>query len=130
MLGVQAFIQTSAAIQTCGPTSWRKKRWFAVCCARAAGSCGLLCIVDFTLVDGMAASQYLGAALDVRLLDAHGDVETDCSPPIAGNAGDYHTTRAAVIEAATPSLSVTSLYVTARDGDGPLRPGKSIASAR
>jgi len=38
------------------------------------GQRGLICIVDLTLVDGMAVGQGPCAALDIRLLDACGDV--------------------------------------------------------
>jgi hypothetical protein len=38
------------------------------------GRRGLLCIVDFTLIDGMAVGQGRRATLDIRLLDACGDV--------------------------------------------------------
>ncbi len=38
------------------------------------GRRGLLCIVDFTLIDGMAVGQGHRAMLDIRLLDACGDV--------------------------------------------------------
>lgn len=38
------------------------------------GQRGLICIVDMTLVDGMVVSQEPCVALDIRLLDACGDV--------------------------------------------------------
>ena len=38
------------------------------------GQRGLICIIDMTLVDGMAVGQGPCAALDIRLLDACGDV--------------------------------------------------------
>ncbi|MBT9493168.1 MAG: hypothetical protein IV107_12685 [Paucibacter sp.] len=38
------------------------------------GQRGLICIVDMTLIDGMAVGQGPCAALDMRLLDASGDV--------------------------------------------------------
>ena len=41
------------------------------------GQRGLICIVDMTLVDGMAVGQGPCAALDIRLLDACGDVVAD-----------------------------------------------------
>jgi hypothetical protein len=41
------------------------------------GQRGLICIVDMTLVDGMAIDQGPCAALDIRLLDACGDVVAD-----------------------------------------------------
>ncbi|MBC7376903.1 MAG: hypothetical protein H7346_05635 [Burkholderiaceae bacterium] len=41
------------------------------------GQRGLICIVDLTLVDGMAIGQGPRAALDIRLLDACGDVVAD-----------------------------------------------------
>jgi hypothetical protein len=41
------------------------------------GRRGLICIVDMTLVDGMTVGQGPCAALDIRLLDACGDVAAD-----------------------------------------------------
>lgn len=38
------------------------------------GRRGLLCIIDITLIDGMAVGQGPNASLDIRLLDACGDV--------------------------------------------------------
>ena len=50
------------------------------------GQRGLLCIVDLTLVDGMAVANEPGAALDIRLLDACGDLAATCSPHLQGGA--------------------------------------------
>jgi hypothetical protein len=41
------------------------------------GPRGLICIVDMTLVDGMAVGDGPSVALDIRLLDACGDVVAD-----------------------------------------------------
>jgi len=41
------------------------------------GQRGLICIVDMTLVDGMALGQGPYASLDIRLLDACGDVAAE-----------------------------------------------------
>jgi len=41
------------------------------------GQRGLICIIDMTLVDGMAVGHGPCAALDIRLLDACGDVAAD-----------------------------------------------------
>ena len=42
-----------------------------------AGPRGLICIIDFTLVDGMAVGLGHWAMLDIRLLDERGDVVAD-----------------------------------------------------
>lgn len=49
------------------------------------GQRGLIGIVDLTLVDGMAVGQGPCATLDIRLLDACGDVVTD---GLGGGLGD------------------------------------------
>jgi hypothetical protein len=77
------------------------------------GPRGLVCIVDFTLVDGMAVSRHPGAALDVRLLDARGDVEASCSPVRASGARGFHNTGESIIAAAGLGLSVTSIHLIA-----------------
>lgn len=41
------------------------------------GERGLICVIDLTLVDGMATCQGPCAALDIRLLDACGEVVAD-----------------------------------------------------
>lgn len=77
------------------------------------GQRGLVCIVDFTLVDGMAVSRHPGAALDVRLLDARGDVEASCSPNRASGAQGFHKTGESISAAAGLGLSVTSIHLIA-----------------
>ena len=72
------------------------------------GQRGLIFIVDFTIVYGMAASGRRGVFLDVRLLDACGDVVAWCSPePHAA----YYSSAKAVVEAAGGGLSATALHM-------------------
>lgn len=50
------------------------------------GQRGLLCVVDMTLIDGMAVAREAGAVLDIRLLDACGDFAARCAPHLADGA--------------------------------------------
>jgi len=56
------------------------------------GQRGLLCMVDMTLIDGMAIARERGAALDIRLLDACGDSAARCSPHLGDGAPAYRAT--------------------------------------
>jgi hypothetical protein len=56
------------------------------------GQRGLLCMVDVTLIDGMAGAREPGAALDIRLLDACGDPAARCSPRLKNGASAYQAT--------------------------------------
>ena len=75
------------------------------------GQRGLICIIDMTLVDGMAVGHGPCAALDIRLLDACGDVAADgLASGVLGRA--CHETSAA--EALSPEnldRAATAVYV-------------------
>jgi hypothetical protein len=75
------------------------------------GQRGLLLIVDITLIDGMAITRHPGVALDIRLLDACGDIVAHCaSTPVTPV---FHATSDQVIAAAGMPRSATSVYVMA-----------------
>jgi hypothetical protein len=71
------------------------------------GRRGLLLIVDITLIDGVAVGRHPGASLDVRLLDACGDIVARCATPL------FQTSSEQVIAAAGLARSATSVYVMA-----------------
>jgi len=75
----------------------------------------LLFIVDFTLVDGMAVAGHAGAALDVRLLDASGDVREHCCPAPSPGGPGYHASFDRTFASAVSGLSATGLYLMAID---------------
>ncbi len=83
------------------------------CFLAVVGRRGLLFLVDFTLLDGMVLRQCAGAALDVRLLDATGDVVDHCSPARTAASGGFSASIARVVDAAACGLSATALFVTA-----------------
>ena len=77
------------------------------------GSRGLLCIVDITLIDGMAVGQGPRTSLDIRLLDACGEI-------IVGNIANGLRDWAApedltgrAVQSETLSRAATSVYVSA-----------------
>jgi len=71
------------------------------------GRQGLLLIVDITLIDGMTVGRQPGASLDVRLLDACGDiVALRAAPP-------FQTASEQVIAATGLEQSLTAVYVMA-----------------
>ena len=75
------------------------------------GQRGLICIVDMTLVDGMAIGMGTCTVLDIRLLDACGDVAVDgLASGVFGRA--YH--EASATEALSPKnldRAATAVYV-------------------
>ena len=75
------------------------------------GQRGLICIVDLTLVDGMAVGQGPRAALDIRLLDACGDVVVEglASIVLGPACGETHESREARETAAAEMLSPENL---------------------
>lgn len=75
-----------------------------------AGDSGLLFILDFTLVDGMTVARHPGAAADVRLLDASGDVLARCPPGHPGGQRAYHATFEQVIAADGQCLKAGTVY--------------------
>jgi hypothetical protein len=77
------------------------------------GQRGLLFIVDVTLIDGMAVAGLAGAALDVRLIDAHGDTVAHCSATPESGPLHYQTNADEIGTAAGLFRSATSVYVMA-----------------
>ena len=75
------------------------------------GQRGLICIIDMTLVDGMAVGQGPCAGLDIRLLDACGDVAVDgLASGVLGRAGqDTSSTEALSLE--NLERAATAVYV-------------------
>ena len=55
------------------------------------GQRGLLFIADITLVDGMSVGRQPGARLDIRLLDACGDVAATCSASSGDGVAAFQT---------------------------------------
>jgi hypothetical protein len=78
------------------------------------GQRGLLFIVDFTLVDGMAVAGQPGAALDIRVLDACGGVVAQCgAAPGDRGPADYLARPEQVLAASPLERSATSVYMLA-----------------
>ena len=77
------------------------------------GQRGLLFLVDVTLADGRLASGRPGAAIDVWLLDACGEVIAPCTPTPAIGAARYQTLDELLANQAKLSRSMTSVYVLA-----------------
>ncbi len=77
------------------------------------GQRGLLCMVDMTLVDGMATARERGAMLDIRLLDACGDAAARWSPHLADGAPAYQATSDGIlaIEQVTACAAAVHLLV-------------------
>lgn len=77
------------------------------------GKRGLICIVDMTLVDGMAIGRGPCAALDIRLLDACGDVVAgDLAIGVQGRS--LHATSAAEAwQTDHMERAATAVYVAA-----------------
>ena len=78
-----------------------------------AGGRGLLLIVDVTLIDGMAVARHRGAALNMRLLDACGEVVSDCTPATEPGAPIYRSSAHEVIAAADLARCTNTMFVTA-----------------
>jgi hypothetical protein len=75
------------------------------------GQRGLLCMVDMTLVDGMAVAHERGAALDIRLLDACGDCAASCSPHLTDGAPAYQTTPDGILAAGQVAACATAIHL-------------------
>ena len=77
------------------------------------GQRGLICILDLTLVDGMAVNQGPRATLDMRLLDACGDVvqENFCAGMQGRTFDDFLATKAPFSEFL--GRAATGIYVAA-----------------
>ena len=75
------------------------------------GQRGLICIVDLTLVDGMAVGQGPCASLDIRLLDACGDVVADgLASGVLGRAC-HETSAAEALSQENLDRAATAVYV-------------------
>jgi hypothetical protein len=77
------------------------------------GRRGLVCIVDMTLVDGMAVGLGPSAALNLRLLDACGDVVTDGLARGVQGLAVGSTSRALAFSPADLDRAADSAYVAA-----------------
>jgi hypothetical protein len=86
------------------------------------GERGLICIVDMTLVDGMAVNHGPCAALEIRLLDACGDVVVDgLADGLPGSTGLESSTALALMSG-NPERAATAVYVAALGHFDLLRP--------
>ncbi|MCV2356525.1 hypothetical protein LNV09_20480 [Paucibacter sp. B2R-40] len=75
------------------------------------GQRGLICIVDITLIDGMAVGHGPCGALDIRLLDACGDVVAQGLGQ-GGQSPPWHEiSLAEPLSAASLERAVTAVYV-------------------
>ena len=89
------------------------------------GQRGLVCIVDLTLVDGMAIGLGPRASLDIRLLDACGDVVAGgLASGVSGLASGEtcETSAAATLSAESLDRAATAVYVAALAQFDLLRP--------
>ena len=77
------------------------------------GQRGLLCIVEITLVDGMAVGQGPRATLDVRLLDACGDVVAESLANGLKQGPGLENLTGQLLPAETLSQAATAIYVSA-----------------
>lgn len=77
------------------------------------GRRGLLFLVDVTLADGALAFGQPGAAIDVWLLDACGDVITPCTPAPAPGVARYQTITELLANQANLARTMISVYVLA-----------------
>ena len=73
------------------------------------GERGLICIVDLTLVDGMAIGQGPGAVLDIRLLDSCGEVVAEGMTCLSLELGAAHGLRPDHLERAGTAVYVAAL---------------------
>ena len=77
------------------------------------GQRGLLLIVDVTLIDGMVVARCPGAALDVRMMDALGDVALQCRAATAPGAPAYSARSEEILAAADLARCATTIFVAA-----------------
>lgn len=91
------------------------------------GQRGLICIVDMTLVDGMAVGQGPFAALDIRLLNACGDVVADGLA--SGVLGSVSLAPSAIESLSSENLdrAATAVYVATLAQFDLLRPAAHFA---
>jgi hypothetical protein len=86
------------------------------------GRRGLICIVDLTLVDGMAVGRGRCTALDIRLLDACGDVAAEgLAGGVLGRAC-HEESAAEVFSAESLARAATVVYVATLAQFALLRP--------
>ena len=86
------------------------------------GQRGLIFIVDITLVDGMTVGRQPGARLDIRLLDACGDVATTCSACSSDGASAFQTLPDRIVAWTQVGLRATAVYVLAMGHFDPVAP--------
>jgi hypothetical protein len=77
------------------------------------GQRGLLFIVDVTMIDGMVVAGCPGAALDVRMMDAFGDVAMQCRAATAPGARPYSARSEEILAAADLARCATTIFVMA-----------------
>jgi hypothetical protein len=75
------------------------------------GPRGLLCLVDLTLVDGMAIARERGAALDIRLLDACGDAAATCSSHLVAGAPTWQATSDGILAIERVAACATAIHL-------------------
>jgi hypothetical protein len=76
------------------------------------GQRGLLCMVDVTLIDGMAIAREPGATLDIRLLDACGDSAARISPHLNDGKTTYQATSDGILAIDQVAACATAIHVT------------------
>lgn len=86
------------------------------------GERGLTCIVDMTLVDGMATCQGPCAALDIRLLDACGDVVAERLADVLPGRTGLETATAQALMSDHLDRASTAIYVATLGHFDLLRP--------
>ena len=74
------------------------------------GRSGLLFILDYTLVDGMAVARQHGAALDLRLLGSGGEAIASLSGPARQGHSGFHTSFEQVMAALDDALDANAVF--------------------
>ena len=75
------------------------------------GQRGLLCMVDVTVIDGMAIARERGATLDIRLLDACGDSAATCSPHMTKGTPAYQATSDGILAIDQVAACATAIHL-------------------
>lgn len=91
------------------------------------GQRGLIFVVDMTLVDGMSVGRQPGARLDIRLLDACGDVAATCSACSSDGASAFETLPDRILAWTQVGLCSTAVHVLAMGHFGLVAPVSSCA---
>ena len=86
------------------------------------GQRGLMFIVDITLVDGMSVGRQPGARLDIRLLDACGDVAATCSASSSDGEPAFQTLPDRILAWTQVGPCSTAVYVLAMGHFGLIAP--------